>query len=133
MIRFLAPLALLAAPAFAQAPQPVTRQIKIDVSPAGQAVIKKYLLGAQDPFIVQRVQQLRTNAQQSVALADAPTLDLVRLESLLRQKEALQTAIQRRGDDRTLAMLKELPEADRIKFLRSLRAAQPVATPAPNR
>lgn len=132
MIRLLAPLALLAAPALAQAPQPVTRQIKIDVSPAGQAVLKKYL-GAQDPFIVQKIQQLRANQQASVALADAPTLNLVRLEALMREKEALQTAVQRRGDDRTLQMLKELPEADRTKFLRSLRNAQPAAKPAPNR
>ena len=132
MIKLSAPLALLAAPALAQAPPAGTRQVKIDVSPAGQVVLKKYL-GAQDPYIVQRVQQLRTNAQQVAALANAAKLDLVRLEALMRQQEVLQTAIKRRADDRSLAMLKELPEADRIKFVRSFQAAQPVANPAPNR
>lgn len=119
-------LATLAAPLAAQAPPPGARQIKIDVSPAGQAVLKKYM-GGRDPAINERLQRVRAIAQQMGALSNAPRLDLVRLQALMRQQEALQADIQRRGNDRTLAMLRELSEADRIKFLRGFRAAQAAA------
>lgn len=126
MNRFLILAALFAAPAPAQAPPaPGTRQIKIDVSPAGQIVLKKYL-GTRDPFIVQRIEQLRGVAQQMQVLSSAPRLDLVRLEALMRQQEALEGTIKRRGNDRTLAMLRELSDADRTKFVRSFR---PMAKP----
>ena len=121
-------LGSLAATAAAQAPAPAPRQIRIDVSPAGEVVVKRYL-GTRDPFIVQRLEQLRGLAQQIASLANAPKLDLARLQALMRQQEALQAAVQRRGNDRTLAMLRELSENDRIKFARSFRSPQPAAKP----
>lgn len=128
MTRFLILLAALAAPAAAQTPPPGTRQVKIDVSPAGQAVLKKYL-GVRDPGVAPLVEQLRAVTRQMNALADAPRLDLARLQALMRQQEQADAAIKRRGNDRTLAMLRELSEADRLKFLRSFRAAQAAARP----
>ena len=128
MIRSALLLALLAAPVAAQAPPPGTRQVKLDVSPAGQAVLRKYM-GGRDPAINERAQRIRAIAQQMGALSNAPRLDLVRLQALMRQQEALQADLQRRANDRTLAMLRELSEADRVKFLRGFRAAQAAAKP----
>lgn len=122
LVAFLA-LAAVAAPAAAQTPPPGTRQVRIDVSPAGQAVLKKYL-GVADPAVVPMVNQLRATAQEMAGLANAPKLDLVRLRALMRRQETLQAAIQRRSNERTLAMLSELSEADRVKFVRSFGAVR---------
>lgn len=121
-------LATLSGSAVAQTPPPGQVQVKIDVSPAGQAVLKKYL-GVRDPVVVQHVEQLRAVGQQIGTLANAPRLDLGRLQALMRQQEAIGAAIQRRTNDRTLAMLGELSEADRLKFVRSLRDARAGAKP----
>lgn len=120
---------LLAAPSVAQTPPPGTRQIKLDVSPAGQAVLKRYL-GAPDPGMRPLAEQMAAVSRQMVALADGQRLDLARVQVLLRRQESLQAAMVRRSNDRTLAMLTALPEPDRLKFLRSLRAARP-GSPSP--
>ena len=121
-------IALMAASTGAQTSPSNTRQIKIDVSPAGQAVLKKYL-GAPDPGMRPLAEQLAATSRETAAIADAPRVDLTRVQALMRRQESLQAAMTRRGNDRTLAMLKELPEPDRLKFLRSLRAARPGSPP----
>ena len=121
-------VALIAAPAVAQTPPPGTRQVRIDVSPAGQAVLKKYL-GAPDPGMRPLAEQLAATSREMAAMADAPRLDLTRVQVLMRKQESLQAAMTRRGNDRTFAMLTALPEPDRLKFLRSLRAARPGSPP----
>ena len=91
-------------------------------------MLKRYL-GTPDPAVAQQLQQLRDAGRQVAALAEAPRLDLVRLQALLRQQEATEAAIRRRGNDRTIAMLRELSEADRLSFVRSFRAGQAMAKP----
>lgn len=125
----LSALATMSVSAGAQTPPPGTRQVKIDVSPAGETVLKKYL-GVRDPAIGPILDQLRAVSQQIAGMANTPKLDLVRLRALMRRQESLQAAVQRRGNDRTLAMLSELSEADRVKFLRSFRAAQAGSGPS---
>ena len=122
--------AALASAAAAQSPAPPARRINIAVSPAGQAVLRRYL-GTPDPAIQRDVAQLRAVAGQMATLANAPRLHLARLRVLFRQQETVQADAQRRGNERTLAMLGELSEADRVSFLRSVRgAATPPRAPA---
>ena len=123
MIRLLLAGALvaLAAPVAAQQPAP-QRQIKLDVSPAGQAVMKRYI-GTGDPQAQALMKQLQGVVGQLRALPKAPKLDLARMQTLMRQQEAIETQLRRRSNDRTLAMLREMTEADRLKFLRGLQAA----------
>ena len=109
----------LAMPAAAQQPR---AQVKLDVSPAGQAVMKKYL-GTRDPQMEALAQQLRGVAGQMQALPRAPKLDLAKMQGLMRQQESLESQLRRRSNDRSLAMLREMSEADRLKFLRGLAAA----------
>lgn len=114
-------IAAVASPIAAQqAPQ--QRQVKLDVSPAGQAIMKKYM-GSPDLPAGALVKQLQATVAQMRALPQAPKLDLARMQALMRQQESLEAQLRRRGNDRTLAMLRELSEADRLKFLRSLAAA----------
>ena len=122
-------LALLTAPALAQTPPPGARQIRLDVSPAGQAVLKKYL-STPDPVVAQQARQLQGLGQQLEGIASAPTLDGARLRAVMRQQEAVEATIKRRNNERMVAMLGELSAADRIKFVRSFRNAQPGPSPA---
>ena len=116
-------LAAVAAPTVpAGAQQTAQRQVKLDVSPAGQAIMKKYL-GARDPGIDGLLKQLQGVVGQLRQLPRAQKLDLARMQGLMRQQETLQSQISRRNNDRTLAMLREMSEVDRLKFLRGLEAA----------
>ncbi len=123
MIRILLAGALvaLAMPAAAQQAAP-QRQVKLDVSPAGQAIMKRYL-GAPDPQVQALMKQLQGTVGQLRQLPQAPKLDLARMQALMRQQETLETQLRRRGNDRTMAMLREMSESDRLKFLRGLQAA----------
>lgn len=116
--------ALMAAVAVPLAAQqaPQQRQIKLDVSPAGQAIVKKYL-GTGDPQAQALVKQLQGTVGQLRALPKAPKLDLTRMQALMRQQESLEGQLRRRSNDRTIAMLREMSEADRLSFLRGLEAA----------
>ena len=111
----------LAAPLAAQQPQQRV-QVKMDVSPAGQVIMKKYL-GTRDPQVMTLLTQIQGVAGQLRQLPRAPKLDLAKMQQLMRQQESLQAQIQRRNNDRTLQMLREMTEADRLKFLRGLEAA----------
>ena len=113
-------LTALAGPAAAQAPNRTT--VHMDVSPAGQAVIKKWMTG-RDPQIEASVKQLRDVATQLRAMPNQPKVDLARMTALMRRQEALEAAIRTRSNNRTLGMLRELPEGDRIKFLRGIAKA----------
>lgn len=113
-------LAALAVPAAAQQPQ--QRRVQLDVSPAGQAVMKKYL-GAPDPQTQALAKQLQGTVGQLRQLPRAAKLDLPRMQALMRQQESIEAQLRRRTNDRTIAMLREMSEPDRLKFLRGLAAA----------
>ena len=114
--------ALAAALAMPAAAQQQRAQVKLDVSPAGQAVMKKYL-GSPDPQTQGLAKQLQGVVGQLRTLPRAAKLDLPRMQALMRQQETLEAQLRRRTNDRTIAMLREMSEADRLKFLRSLAAA----------
>ena len=103
-------------------------QIKLNLSPAGEAVAKRYL-GGPDPQIQAMAKQLAEIMQQQRALVTAPRLDLARFTALMRKREQLQGQMTRRSNDRMLQLLGELNEADRIALLRGL--SNPVPAPGP--
>lgn len=107
-------------------------QMHFDVSPAGQAVMKKYL-GVPDPAFVALAKQLQEVAVQVKGLGAAPKLDMGRLEQLLRQQEQLQAQMRKRSDDRLLAMLGEMSEADRLGFARGTVTVVPQGKAPPSR
>ena len=64
-------------------------------------------------------------------LANAPKIDLVKLEELIKKQESLQSDIRQRTDARMLALVKALPEADRSTFLKGLQPQRaPAAAPS---
>lgn len=115
---------VLAAPAAAQQ----RAEIKLNLSPAGQAVAKTYL-GTPDPQIQALAKRGAEVMQRQKALIAAPKLDLVQFAALMRQREQVQSQLARRSNDRMLQMLRELSEADRVAFLRGI--SNPTLAPAP--
>lgn len=122
-------LAVPAAPQASTPPAAARGQVWLNISPAGQAIAKKYL-GTPDPEMVQLAQRGAGLAQKIRALSAAKTLDMVQLATLIRQQETLQSAMRKRSNDRMLAMLGEMNEADRISFVRGIATAQPPKAPA---
>lgn len=114
---------VLAIPAAAQQ----QAQIRLDLSPTGEAVVKRYL-GAPNPQAQALTQRAADLNRQVKAVLAAPKLDVARFGALLRQQEQLQSQLMRLANDRMLRMLNELSEADRTAFVRGM--SNPVMTPA---
>ncbi|PTQ09949.1 hypothetical protein CLG96_12395 [Sphingomonas oleivorans] len=113
------------------APAPVRRVARIaGLSDAGNAVVQR-IMGQADPEIgVLARRRSELNAQFQAAIAQ-PTIDIAQIEALMRQEETLQDEARARTSGRVLALLKELPEADRGPFLRALRMPGATGVPRP--
>lgn len=117
--------AVTAGPAVAQQQQQA--RIQINLSPAGQAVAKRYLSTPNPPAVALQKRGVELSQQLRATIA-APKLDVARFGTLLRQQEQLQGQMMRMANDRMLRMLGELSEADRVAFVRGM--ANPVMIPA---
>ena len=107
------------APAAAKAP-PIP-----GVSPTGMAVVEKYR-GAGDTMLPSLVRQQRAVHQQLIAATLATTIDADKIATLLKADEAAQVAVRAHLNDQMIAVVHELPDADRAPFLRALiRPATP--------
>lgn len=124
--------AVLVSPAMAQQPQPPQQGIKLsfNLSPAGQAVAKRYL-GVPNPQTKVFAERAAALSQRQRAMVAGPKLDMAQFAAVLRQQEQLQAQVMRTGNDRLLKLLGELSEADRIAFLKGL--SSPTAAPLPPR
>lgn len=103
-------------------------QIKLDLSPAGQVIAKKYL-STPNPQMQGMMTRAVDLTKRQKAVIDAPKFDLNQFTSLLRQREQLQTQMMKLSNDRLLQMLREFSEADRSAFVRGM--ANPQVIPAP--
>jgi hypothetical protein len=123
-MKALLPLALLlaATPGLAQQPpaqpRPAPRQID-GMSEAGNAIFAK-AQAAPDPQLLALVRQQRVLRDQLAAAALQTTVDVDRIGALLRKAEDVQSQIRARNNDRMLAVLTQLPDADRSIFLRGV-------------
>ncbi|WP_420140623.1 hypothetical protein [Sphingomonas sp.] len=89
------------------------------MSDAGNAVFAR-AQAASDPELAALVRQQRLVRDQLNAASLAATVDLARIEELLRRSEEVQGHIRTRNNDRMLAVLRDLPEGDRAAFLRGV-------------
>lgn len=121
----LAGLALAAAAPVAAQQQ---ARIQLNLSPAGETIVKRYL-GQPDPQLQALAKQSAQVAQQQKALAGAPKFDMVQFAAAMRRMEQIQGQATRRSNDRMLQMLRELSEADRAAFVRGMANPIPVQPP----
>ena len=117
-------------PAAAQQPAQQGIRLNFNVTPAGQAVMKRYM-GTPDPRAKALADQANAVAQRQRALIAAPKLNLAQFAAGLRQQEALRAQITKLANERMIKMLGELSEADRVGFLRGL--ANPIPASAPKK
>lgn len=125
--RLCAALAVMASVAGPAAAQQQQTRIQMNLSPAGQTVVKRFL-STRDPQAVALAQRATAISAQLKPVVAAPKLDLARFGALLRQQEQVQTQAMRAGNDRMLRLLGALSEADRVAFVRGM--ANPVLVPA---
>lgn len=112
-----------------QAPTPQQGvRINFNLSPAGQAIAKRYLT-TPDPQAKPLADRANAIAQRQRALLSAPKLDLAQFAAGLREQEKLRGQVVRLANERMLKMLGEMNDADRLGFLRGL--ANPTSAAAP--
>jgi len=123
----IAPLALLmlagaaqaAAPAAAPATQAPTPKRFAGVSDEGNAALAKAQT-TPDPQLQTLVRQVRTAHDQLTTAVMAPVIDVDKVTAAIRQEEVAQAQLRTHNNDRLIAVVKQLPEADRGVFLRTL-------------
>lgn len=133
-----------AAPKPASAPKPAAKPAplplapgtrRITLSPEGNAIAQK-LWNTADPRLPQIQAEMNALVEEQKKLIVGPKIDIDKLEPLLRRKEALQSEVRSRANDRMIALLRALSDPDRVALLQSLanpaqlQNSKPAAAPA---
>ncbi len=103
---------------------------RVPMSVEGNAIAKR-MLATPDPRAAAIQAEMATMRQQKLQMLAGASVDIERLEPMLRREEALQTEYRARQNDRLIALLRALPEPDRIAFLQVLANPQRAQTPKP--
>lgn len=106
-------------------------QINFNLTPAGQAIVKRYL-SSPDPRAKALSDRANAIAQRQRAIAAAPKVDVAAFAAGLREQEQLRGQVTRIANDRMIKMLTEMSEPDRVGFLRGLSNPVP-ASAAPKK
>lgn len=116
----------------ALAPKPQPQGLKrITLSPEGRAIAAR-IIGTADPRSTQIQTDMAAVRKQKLDLIGGQTIDVDKLEPLLRKEEALQSEFRTRQNDRLLVLLRALPDSDRIALLHSMtNPAKPDGAKAP--
>lgn len=120
--------------AAASAPTPAAAPAgprKIVLSDEGRAIASK-VYGAPDPQAQALMAEQAGVRGQLDQLVMAASIDVNKLEALMKQEERIQGDLRRRANDRMITLLRALPEADRVVFVRALGASvKPPVVKAP--
>jgi hypothetical protein len=92
---------------------------RIALSPEGRTIAAR-IIGTPDPRMKEVQAELVTIRQQKAQLIAGATVDVEKLEPLLRREEVLQSELRTRQNDRLLSLLRALPDSDRIALLHSM-------------
>jgi uncharacterized membrane protein len=92
---------------------------KISLSPEGRAIAAR-VFGEADPRTGQIQTELAQLKQQKLEVVGAASIDVDKLEGIVRKEEALQSELRTRQNDRLLSLLRALPEGDRAALVQAL-------------
>lgn len=92
---------------------------KISLSPEGRAIAAR-VFGEADPRTGQIQAELAQLKQQKLEVVAAASIDVDKLEGIVRKEEALQSELRTRQNDRLLSLLRALPEGDRAALVQAL-------------
>ncbi len=100
-------------------PPPGAPVRRVALSTEGRAIAAR-IVGAPDPRLKEIQAELTTLRQQKAQMIAGVTVDVEKLEPVIRREEALQAELRTRQNDRLMALLRALPDADRIALLHSM-------------
>ena len=92
---------------------------RITLSAEGNATAQK-IMGTPDPRLVQIQSEMGAIQEEQKNLIVGPKIDVDKLETLLRKREALQAEVRTRSNDRMIALLRALGDPDRVALLQNL-------------
>lgn len=96
------------------------------VSDAGNAILSK-AMSTPDPEMVTAIRALRANRDSLQHLVMSPPIDPDKLAALLKEGEAAQATMRERQDTLMVAAIRQLNDADRAAYLRTLMTPAPGA------
>lgn len=106
---------------------------RVTLSAEGNAAAAR-VMAMPDPRVAQIQTEIAAIRQEKGQFISGSTVDVDKLEPILRREEALQTELRAKQNDRLLALLRALPDADRVALLNNLanparpQAAKPAET-----
>lgn len=92
---------------------------KISLSPEGRTIAAR-VFGEADPRTGQIQAELGQLKQQKLEVVGAASIDVDKLEAIVRKEEFLQSELRTRQNDRLLSLLRALPEGDRAALVQAL-------------
>ncbi|MBP8234466.1 MAG: hypothetical protein KAY22_19405 [Rhizorhabdus sp.] len=92
---------------------------KITLSAEGRTIAAR-VFGEADPRTGQIQAELAQLKQQKLEVVGAASIDVDKLEGVVRKEEALQSELRTRQNDRLLSLLRALPEGDRAALVQAL-------------
>lgn len=117
-----APAAVKPAPVSAKPAAPIALTPgakRVTLSPEGNA-IASHIYGAPDPRAAQIQSEIASIKQEQAKLIAGPTVDIDKLEPLMRREQELQSEARMRRNDRLLTLLRALGDPDRKALLVNL-------------
>lgn len=92
---------------------------RVPLSPEGNAIAAR-IMGEKDPRVAQIQMDLAAIRQEKAQFLSAASVDVDKLEPLMRREEALQTELRAKQNDRLLELLRALSDQDRVALLQNL-------------
>jgi uncharacterized membrane protein len=92
---------------------------KITLSPEGRTIAAR-VFGEADPRTGVIQAELGQLKQQKLEVVGAASIDVDKLEAIVRKEELLQSELRTRQNDRLLSLLRALPEGDRAALVQAL-------------
>ena len=100
---------------------------RVPLSPEGTAIAARLqdhrrarIMGEKDRRVAQIQMDLAAIRQEKAQFLSGATVDVDKLEPLMRREEALQTELRAKQNDRLLELLRALSDADRVALLQNL-------------
>jgi len=92
---------------------------RITLSPEGRTIAQR-IMSVPDPRVGQIQAEMATIRTEKLKMIGGTTIDVEKLEPMLRREEALQSELRTRQNERLLTLLRALPDSDRVALLQNL-------------
>ena len=92
---------------------------RITLSPEGRTIAQR-IMSVPDPRVGQIQAEMSAIRTEKLKMISGTSVDLEKLEPLLRREEALQSELRTRQNERLLTLLRALPDPDRVALLQNL-------------